>query len=131
MTSLKINAIALLYYNHVQFHHWLAASTCSHGDVHLFDGYTDHDGVAEVCINGVWGDICDNNLTVTDQRTLAEIFCRQFTGEASPCRSIRLLRIKIYNVFVKPIQHISWAAVVHNRGVKEIPSISHSMVSAV
>ena len=56
----------------------MAASTCTHGDVRLFGGYTDHDGVAEVCINGFWADIC--YYGVLDGTTFARIFCRQFTG---------------------------------------------------
>ena len=58
----------------------IAASTCTHGEIRLFGGYTDHDGVAEVCINGFWADICDD---VSDKATLSRAFCRQFMGEES------------------------------------------------
>ena len=56
----------------------LSASTCTHGEVRLFGGYTDHDGVAEVCINGYWADICQD---ISDRSTVARSFCRQFTGQ--------------------------------------------------
>ena len=58
----------------------IAASTCTHGDVRLFGGYTDHSGVAEVCINGFWADICRD---VSNRDTLSRTFCRQFMGEGS------------------------------------------------
>ena len=62
----------------------IAASTCTHGEVRLFGGYTDHDGVAEVCINGFWADICDD---VSDMATVSRTFCRQFMGEGSCMRT--------------------------------------------
>ena len=53
----------------------------------LFGGYTDHYGVAEVCINRYWADICDD---VSDKATLARVFCRQLTGaESSMCMIIQ------------------------------------------
>lgn len=63
------------------------ASTCTNGDVRLFGGYSDHDGVAEVCINGYWADICYSG--VSDRATFARIFCRQFRG-IETCMSISL-----------------------------------------
>ena len=52
---------------------------CNHGEVRLFGGYSDHYGVAEVCINGLWADICYN----VDRTAVAATFCKQLIGEQS------------------------------------------------
>ena len=57
-----------------------AATVCNHGDVRLFGGYTEQYGVAEVCINGLWADICSSGSTLS---TIASAFCRQYTGPQS------------------------------------------------
>ena len=57
-----------------------AATVCNHGDVRLFGGYTKQYGVAEVCINGLWADICSSGSTLS---TVASAFCRQYTGPQS------------------------------------------------
>ena len=52
------------------------ASTCDHGDVRLYGGYSKSDGHAEVCINGQWTKICYNGQA----DTTSIIFCRQLLG---------------------------------------------------
>ena len=52
------------------------ATSCNHGDVRLYGGYTRADGAAEVCINGLWANICYQNWDETDSR----IFCKQLLG---------------------------------------------------
>ena len=47
---------------------------CNHGDVRLEDGYTDVEGRVEVCINGQWGTVCDDN---TDQSAF-DFICRRY-----------------------------------------------------
>ena len=52
------------------------ASTCDHGDVRLYGGYSQSDGVAEICINRQWTGICHNS-----QANIIGIkFCRQLLG---------------------------------------------------
>ena len=57
------------------------ASVCSHGETRLFGGCVNcgNIGVAEVCINGKWADICDDENRITVSTT----FCRQLVGEQS------------------------------------------------
>ena len=52
------------------------ASTCDHGDVRLYGGYSKSDGYAEVCINGQWSSICYNGQVATTSTK----FCRQLLG---------------------------------------------------
>ncbi len=53
------------------------ASTCNHGDLRLYRRlYSRSDGVAEVCINGLWANICYLNWDETD----SDVFCRQLLG---------------------------------------------------
>ena len=62
-----------MYYTYIFF---CVASTCDHGDVRLYGGYTKSDGYAEVCINGQWTSICNNS-----QANITGIkFCRQLLG---------------------------------------------------
>ena len=79
---------------------YFVASTCTHGDVRLFGGrYTDHEGVAEVCINGFWADICDDRVSTQTVRT----FCRQFIG-AEACTYSHIY-INYYNSLYNMYMH--------------------------
>ena len=46
---------------------------CTHGDVRLSLGVTSSDGVVEVCVNGAWGGLCQDRLSLND----ANVVCRQ------------------------------------------------------
>ena len=46
---------------------------CTNGDIRLADGDTKFEGRVELCINGVWGTICDNFWSDLD----AAVVCRQ------------------------------------------------------
>ena len=46
---------------------------CNHGDVRLLGGTTNSEGRVEVCVNGVWGTVCDDSWTYQDAR----VVCRQ------------------------------------------------------
>ena len=47
-------------------------ATCDNSSVRLVDGYTNHDGRVEVCVDGQWGTVCNNN-----QEEIAETICSQ------------------------------------------------------
>ena len=46
---------------------------CIHGDIRLINGSKENEGRVEVCINEVWGTICDYGWDVAD----ANVACRQ------------------------------------------------------
>ena len=107
----------------------IIASTCTHGDVRLFGGYTDNDGVAELCIGGVWADVCYENVTEHAVRS----FCRQFIG-TEPCNnnvtSIQYHLSNIIYAFVISylIQHILGHRVVQGRVLR---GVLHSMTPII
>ena len=42
------------------------SSGCNEIDVRLVDGLTLDDGRVEICLNGVWGSVCDDSWGVSD-----------------------------------------------------------------
>ena len=46
---------------------------CTNGDVRLADGFIDNEGRVEVCVNRVWGAVCDQGWDKTD----AHVVCTQ------------------------------------------------------
>ena len=41
-------------------------SNCTTGEIRLTDGTTQYEGRVEVCVNGVWGTVCDNGWDTTE-----------------------------------------------------------------
>ena len=50
-----------------------AAQSCIHGALRLVDGRSSNEGRVEICINGVWGSVCDDGWNNNDAR----VVCRQ------------------------------------------------------
>ena len=46
---------------------------CIEGSVRLSGGDIEQEGIPEVCVNGVWGSICDNGWSSLDGR----VVCKQ------------------------------------------------------
>lgn len=54
------------------------ASICMHNDLRLFRANSDYQyGVAEICVNGFWADICYNSGSYA---MIASKFCNEYLG---------------------------------------------------
>ena len=51
----------------------IADGQCSYGDIRLANGYIEQEGRVEICVDDVWGVICDDGWDKTD----AHIACQQ------------------------------------------------------
>ena len=51
----------------------IAAQSCGHGTLRIIDGRFSNEGRVEICINGVWGTVCDDYWDSNDAR----VVCRQ------------------------------------------------------
>ena len=57
-----------------------AGTTCGeNGSVRLVDGAHEKEGRLEICVNGVWGTVCNDGLTENDGFDIdaARVVCRQ------------------------------------------------------
>ena len=65
----------------------IVESCSNEGSVRLLGGDTDREGTVEVCQDGVWGLVCDDQWDIED----AAVICRQlgypFDGESDSCNS--------------------------------------------
>ena len=53
--------------------YWHSSGVCNDGNVRLTGGTSEEEGHVEVCMNEVWGSVCDNSWSSSE----ANVVCRQ------------------------------------------------------
>ena len=54
---------------------------CNETDVRLVGGQSPHEGLVEICLNGVWGSVCGNSWDARD----ASVVCQQLGYNGCKC----------------------------------------------
>lgn len=58
-------------------------AVCMDGEIRLVGGRNENEGRLEVCINGVWGYVCDNNWSELDGQVVCNELGINTTGMAT------------------------------------------------
>ena len=54
--------------------HFIFVAPCTNGDLRLEDGNIDNEGRVEICVDNVWGTVCDDFFS---SGTDAQVVCRK------------------------------------------------------
>ena len=68
----------------------LITASCANGHLRLVGGNVPNEGRVEICMNNVWGTVCDDSWNSTD----AIVVCRQL-GYSTQCKNAVLFSVKI------------------------------------
>ena len=65
-----------------------AAQSCGFGSLRLVGGRSSNEGRVEICMNGVWGTVCDNGWDINGgwDSNDAQVVCRQLGYSVSTGR---------------------------------------------
>ena len=101
----KVICSKLLFIFTFEKGHNTTSDGCTHGDVRLSGGSKENEGRVEICINEVWGTVCDSGWDVAD----ANVVCRQAgfsdTGQLAHNSFISLVDFHRVLVFLKEPWH--------------------------
>ena len=68
----------------------MITAPCANGHLRLVGGNVPNEGRVEICMNNVWGTVCDDSWNSTD----AIVVCRQL-GYSTQCKNAVLFSVKI------------------------------------
>ena len=86
---------------------------CKDGDIRLVNGYNSHNGVVEICIQGMWGGIGYHFSSRNWNRPMAKVACRQL-GLPWNCKFYTCIGSILFTTSLIPIISLSQWGPVHD-----------------